>query len=590
MLQTNLEQLEHVDLIRRAPIAPELEYLFKHGLVQETTYEALLKQDRKRLHRFVAETLERDAPNVAEENPLLLAQHWDEAGEGQRAFDWYVRAADRFAGLYANTEALMAYARAVGLANTLELSHEALLHLYTRRGRTLELNAQDDEALTTYVEMERVAREKQDRALELAAMLAELPIYATPSLFFDYARAAALAQDAISLAEELHDRAAQAQALWLRMLLNTRSNHPQHASPDGEAALQIARELNLRELTAFILNDLGGVYVFNSQFERGIALIREATGLWREVGNLPLLANNLSSAANFLLFVGELDEVFRLSDEAYQITEKIGNLWGQSYSLFSVGLAYIERGQFAVGMAKMRECIELGDRAGFVAPHLDTQLDLARAYLWLGATKEAREIAERTVKEVEPFPMGMPLAYATLAEFQGLAGEFAEAEKSLQQARDLLQQESSTPVYEMFVARAEVVTADKRNEFERVLERLEKLMQVMQAYDVRLFLPDALYYRAHALVGLGEADKALEAITEADEIGKGLGSRRLRWKILALRARLERQRGHAESAAAMEAEALEIVEYIAEHAPAELREVFLGQEDVREVMAGARGN
>jgi predicted ATPase len=46
----SLNTLEKSGLIRLAQIQPELEYLFRHALVQEATYESLLKNDRKRVH------------------------------------------------------------------------------------------------------------------------------------------------------------------------------------------------------------------------------------------------------------------------------------------------------------------------------------------------------------------------------------------------------------------------------------------------------------------------------------------------------------------------------------------------------------
>lgn len=587
MLETNLGKLEHVDLIRRAPPAPEIEYLFKHGLVQETTYEALLKQDRKRLHRFVAETLEQD-PNFAKDDyAMLLAQHWDDAGDAERAFACYLRAADAFARVYANSEAITAFDRAMALAGTLDLSRETILHLYRQRGRVYELNSQHDEALATFAALEQVARDRQDRAMELAAYLAELPIYATPSPQFDYARANILAEKAIALAEELRDRAAQAEALWLRLLLNARSNHSQRAVPDGEAALKIARELNLSELTAYILNDLGGVYVANAKYDRGVELVQEANNLWRELGNLPLLANNLSSAANFLIYAGELDEVFRLSDEAYAITEKIGNLWGQSYSLFTVGLAHVERGDFARGIAKMQECIAVGDRAGFLAPHLDTQLDLGRAYLWLGAPERAIQIAEITLREVERFPIGLPPSYAALAEFQVGAGNFDKAEEALARAREALAREKTTHVYQLYIERSALLLADARGDAKGALAILEPLIAGMQAYRVRLYMPDALFCRARALTRLGKTDQALGALAQAETITREMGSRRMRWQILVLEATLEQGRGNFDEAEGLRAEARTIVKFIADHAPDEFRSLFLNRADVRAVMETA---
>ena len=42
-----LDTLEAKGLIRLATIDPELEYLFRHALVQDAAYESLLKQERR---------------------------------------------------------------------------------------------------------------------------------------------------------------------------------------------------------------------------------------------------------------------------------------------------------------------------------------------------------------------------------------------------------------------------------------------------------------------------------------------------------------------------------------------------------------
>lgn len=581
MLRTELEQLEHADLIRRAQgmalaqAMSAMEYWFKHGLVQESTYESLLKQDRRRLHRYVAETMERAPDFSADEFAPLLAKHWDDAEEPARAFGYYVRAGDMSAHRYANVEALMAYDRALALAANLDVSNEELLHLYTQRGRAYELNAQYTEALANYAALERMGHARGDHNLELAALLAQIPIYATPNARFDYPRAAVLLDQALNLARELNDRAAEAKALWLRMLLHARNNQPQNAAPDGDAALALARALQLRELTAYVLNDMGGVYVANGDFDRGRALMQEANGLWRELDNLPMLADNLSSTANFLIYAGELDTVFRLSDEAYQITERIGNLWGQSYSLMLVGLAHIERGDFALGMSKMRECIKVGDRAGFMAPHLDTQLDLARAHLWLGATETALHIAQRALREVMEFPLGMPVCYSTLVECYTAAGDFEHAAEALARGREALARETNLLVYQLYIELAALELADARGEWEANRAASERLLAQLEKFHVRLYLADTWLYRARALAHLGETTAAFDAITQAETAATALGSRRIGWQILAQRAAMEQARGNTVEANRFKGESQAMIDYIAQHAPPELRAEFL---------------
>ncbi|HWH24818.1 MAG TPA: hypothetical protein VNW68_08010, partial [Candidatus Limnocylindria bacterium] len=53
-----LDTLEARGLIRIAALQPELEYLFRHALVQDAAYDSLLKQERRSIHRTVGQALE----------------------------------------------------------------------------------------------------------------------------------------------------------------------------------------------------------------------------------------------------------------------------------------------------------------------------------------------------------------------------------------------------------------------------------------------------------------------------------------------------------------------------------------------------
>ena len=58
--RADLNALESGGLIEIAALQPELEYLFRHALVQEAAYSSLLKQDRRALHRAAAHVTDRE--------------------------------------------------------------------------------------------------------------------------------------------------------------------------------------------------------------------------------------------------------------------------------------------------------------------------------------------------------------------------------------------------------------------------------------------------------------------------------------------------------------------------------------------------
>ena len=103
-------------LIKLAATQPELEYLFRHVLVQDAAYDTLLKQERRRLHVTVAATLQALYPERLDELAAMLAWHYQEADEAARTLPWLIRAGHHALRRYANTEAYSFFERAEGLA------------------------------------------------------------------------------------------------------------------------------------------------------------------------------------------------------------------------------------------------------------------------------------------------------------------------------------------------------------------------------------------------------------------------------------------------------------------------------------------
>ena len=112
---TPLDTLEARGLIRLATIQPELEYLFRHWLVQEAAYGSLLKQERRQLHRLVGDALEELYPDRRDELAAVLALHYEQAGENERAVEYLVIAGGQALARNALTEAYSAYDRALTL-------------------------------------------------------------------------------------------------------------------------------------------------------------------------------------------------------------------------------------------------------------------------------------------------------------------------------------------------------------------------------------------------------------------------------------------------------------------------------------------
>jgi ABC-type transport system substrate-binding protein/class 3 adenylate cyclase len=104
-----LSELQRLDLVVEHRRRPTREYRFRHGLVQEVAYARLLEPRRRALHRRVGEALESLAAGSPEEVYPLLARHFAEADDAEKAADYLLRAGDAARAVYADQEALDHY-------------------------------------------------------------------------------------------------------------------------------------------------------------------------------------------------------------------------------------------------------------------------------------------------------------------------------------------------------------------------------------------------------------------------------------------------------------------------------------------------
>jgi class 3 adenylate cyclase len=115
-LDKHLHSLERVELLKEAGRMPELEYMFKHELARDAAYATILNRRRRAFHLQVAEAMETLFAGRLEEHAHRLAQHFERAGEDERAMKYYEMAGEVAAGIHAHAEGVAHYARALEAA------------------------------------------------------------------------------------------------------------------------------------------------------------------------------------------------------------------------------------------------------------------------------------------------------------------------------------------------------------------------------------------------------------------------------------------------------------------------------------------
>ncbi len=586
-------------------------YTFAHDKIRDVVYTEAGDARRRIYHRRAFGALQADAAPAAE-----LAHHALAARLLEPAFRYSITAGDEAASVYAHAEAIRHYRRALDIAKQEGLSRisgkwdrlsslseqpgkavplkqdqadnlardgetdEALTQLYLRLGRSLELTSQYEQALANYQEMERLAQERGDRPMELVALIARITPLATVTAVFDPGQGEALSERALRLAQALDDQAAEAKILWNQLIIYRNTNKLPQAVACGERALALARQLNLRQQMAFVLHDLGYGFSFMADFKPAKASFQEASDLWRELGNLPMLADSLTGACLVGVFTGEYEAAIAYFEEAFQISQALDSLWGLAGCRHNIGYVYGDRGQIDEAIAVMEESIRLSELVGFISPLIIVRADLATVYGSLGAFERGLETARLGLSVAETkMPIFRAYALVALARLHLGQGHLAEAETLVDQMKEDPHQNAY--VFPAVILQAEAELALALGHSERARGLAEEAVVVVRQLGVRTFLPSALYLQGQACLSLGQPNAARECWLAARVEAEAIGSRRMLWQISLALSQLETDSTEAER---LHHQAREIIEYIADHTPPELRATFLALPAVQAVL------
>jgi DNA-binding winged helix-turn-helix (wHTH) protein/tetratricopeptide (TPR) repeat protein len=360
------EPLDAIEEATRAQLVSESQevsgrFEFVHSLIRETLYSELSSPRRVRLHRRVADAIERLTQNMP--NPPLaeLAYHFSQAasaGAVDKAVDYAIRAGDRAADGLAHEQA----ARLFDLAlHSLELrptgpETELLrVDLHTRRARSFDalgqwtLEVRELDAALHHLDPQQI-----ERRCELVLALARAWF-----LLLDVLPVEQYATEALQLAEGLHrpDLAANAIA-WLARCrqangdLGTAIDMDRRAmsmAPGvitaaytmgpltlylagrstealalAAAAADSARSSRDTTFIMYSLTHLGLNLAAAGRYAEATRAFHEARSFGRKYGAIPMLARATAMAAGLHLILFDFESAEALQSEACELARGVG--------------------------------------------------------------------------------------------------------------------------------------------------------------------------------------------------------------------------------------------------------------------------
>lgn len=361
-VEPHIATLSYEQLVREKARDPEREYIFKHALTCEAAYGLLLKSRRRDLHARTGQALETLFADRRDEFAAMLAHHFSEAEDLDRALDYSRLAATNARKLYAareeveHREHILSILERKADATATEVI-DAALDWTLIRHRLANYEGVLDR-LASAVSTAREIGDKQRLALSLSWTANTHMVMGFPSRSVPYLI------ESSELAAELGNE----QVLLLPLFFATWSladRDPREGEQKLREVIDIARKYNVLDvlghamaLRAITLARLGNFEDARTQVDEALKQIPHVAAPIREA--------DIRIASGMALHeMGEVEAGLEQAKRGAEIAFRANGMECACVGYFAVGKAELEQHRLEEAETELGRSLKLADISGF---------------------------------------------------------------------------------------------------------------------------------------------------------------------------------------------------------------------------------
>jgi tetratricopeptide (TPR) repeat protein len=574
-----MEQMLKTGLVKERVIRGQDVYSFADIIVRDVVHEEVSHLRHKKLHGVVGSALEKVYEKKVDEHLGELALHFLEFGDEEKALDYFLRAGDRAAKIYANNEAFSYFHSGLKLLEGKEGVPRERGRVLEKLGDIKSLAGEHDacmkywnDALLLWKQVDEngnVARLHRKMATVLWDELADI-------------QGAKEHQEAALKILESEPENVELAILFEDMgHMYYRIGDMTNALSWAEKALELAKKLNEYEVISSSYTSMGTVFSYTGETAKAIECLERALKITLDNGYLERALrayNNLG----VVLPVEEAERSLECYEKGYELAKKVGDIKMTSFIGTNLGNIYVNMGNVNKALQLTEESVALDRKAGYISQLYFSVSTLGQIYQMLGEWdkseqyyKEVFDLSQKTkeftgiasgyffpgwlclekgeyVKAKELVEKGIEIVEKAGAKYMKMSNiqflvlihlELGEIEKAKNLVDDLQQyaheKNDKQLIANADLSRAVQFRAQKR--WEESIEYFEKCLQEFEALNARrwnvyMFARYVLFEYARVYLERdqkGDREKAYNLLNQAFEIFERLGAKKDIEKILA---------------------------------------------------------
>jgi predicted ATPase/class 3 adenylate cyclase len=359
-VRSALSALSNKELVfshQPSAFASAQEFIFKHAILREVTYERVLKAKRKLYHRMAADWLIQQSAERIDEYLGLIAQHYELAGDPMQAVEFLERAAEQSMRLSAYREALSASEHALAILASSEDANPAMrANLLLTIGMAHLWLTDHATATARFEECIALAHTIRDRGLESKALARLGRIGLEQGKF---GQAEENLQNSLLIAEELNDIDVIAYTLAHLGYISHYQGRYADAQRYGEKSYQFAKQTGDAIAQAFSLNMLAMISVNNHQFEQAHDYHLQAIEICKNAGDRHGFARTYNNLSELIRVQRKYAEAKPYTLEGIKLARELGNRYTLPIMLINLVYSQVGLGELREAYASLSEALQL---------------------------------------------------------------------------------------------------------------------------------------------------------------------------------------------------------------------------------------
>lgn len=323
-LLTHLSIMKQAELIYERGIYPKSTYVFKHALTREVVYESILSQNRKKLHRKIAISIESLFKDNLAENYRILTEHYIAAGDCSKGAEYAKKTAK-------NAEKSAALNDAI---------------IYTEKRIA---------SLEKLPKAESVQRDLIDARVAIG-------LYYMQYNYHVEAKAAVEPIFDIAIIKSSKKRLSQIYTIMGTYAYMVDEDIPK-AIEYLENGLKIS-ELENDDAASFFINHFYGLALsLDCKFDEALTCFEKALKISTKANSQWGVAAMNCMIAYFVHWAhGQIDQGYRISEEALKLSNECGDIFSKALSFTTHGILSYSKSAYKEAMSHLIQGVELCER------------------------------------------------------------------------------------------------------------------------------------------------------------------------------------------------------------------------------------